>query len=80
VTTKGWEYKPDVIVYATGADVGRHGVGLNIGLRGEGGKELREYWEGIGGPQGYLGLSVPGVSPGSANQHEECDRYRMTDV
>ncbi|GFZ49896.1 hypothetical protein JCM24511_07299 [Saitozyma sp. JCM 24511] len=60
VDKAGGTFKPDVIIYATGSDVGRHGVGLNIGLKGEGGKELREYWEEIGGPQSYMGLAVPG--------------------
>ena len=38
--------------------MGRHGLGLNIGLHGEGGKELREYWEDIGGPQSFKGVAV----------------------
>lgn len=36
-----------------------HGLGLNIGLHGEDGLELRTYWKSIAGPQSYLGLSVP---------------------
>lgn len=42
-----------------GSDVAENGVGLNIGLKGENGLELREYWKSIGGPQAYLGVSVP---------------------
>ncbi len=41
--------------------MGRHGLGLNVGLHGEEGKELREYWEEIGGPQSFKGVAV--VSP-----------------
>lgn len=52
----------DVIIYATGADVAWEGVGLNRGVYGENGRELREYWEELGGPQAYAGLAMPGVS------------------
>jgi cation diffusion facilitator CzcD-associated flavoprotein CzcO len=48
-----------MIVFATGSNVAEHGLGLNIGLYGEGGIELRSYWKSIEGPQSYLGLSVP---------------------
>lgn len=37
----------------------QHGLGLNVGLKGEGGVELREYWKSLGGPQAYLGVAVP---------------------
>lgn len=42
-----------------GSNVAEHGVGLNIGLKGEDGVELQEHWKQIGGPQSYLGVSVP---------------------
>ena len=63
IDTTGKEFQADVIVFATGSDVARHGVGLNVGLYGEDGVELREFWKEIGGPQSYRGLAVPGVSP-----------------
>jgi cation diffusion facilitator CzcD-associated flavoprotein CzcO len=62
IDNEGKSFDPDVIIFATGSDVARHGVGLNVGLKGENGKELREFWEEIGGPQSYQGLAVPGVS------------------
>jgi len=61
VTADGQRRDFDVIVYATGSDVAEHGVGVNEGLRGEDGVELKDYWKSIGGPQSYLGLAVPGV-------------------
>lgn len=64
IDNEGNTFDPDVIIFATGSDVARHGVGLNVGLYGEGDKELREFWREIGGPQSYQGLAVPGVSPG----------------
>jgi hypothetical protein len=65
IDTTGKEFQADVIVFATGSDVARHGVGLNVGLYGEEGVELKEFWKEIGGPQSYRGLAVPGVSPES---------------
>lgn len=44
-----------------GSNVAEHGVGVNIGLRGEQGVELRERWRSWGGPKAYLGTAVPGV-------------------
>lgn len=55
----GAAFQADVIIYATGSEVGRHGVGLNENLYGEDGLELKAYWESIGGPQSYLGIAVP---------------------
>lgn len=68
IDATGKEFPADVIVFATGSDVARHGVGLNVGLYGEDGVELREFWKEIGGPQSYRGLAVPGVSPKIATQ------------
>ncbi|KAK4686740.1 hypothetical protein P7C73_g3384, partial [Tremellales sp. Uapishka_1] len=59
VTGDGVETKVDIIIYATGSDVAKHGVGVNVGLKGEDGLELRQYWEELNGPQAYLGLAVP---------------------
>jgi hypothetical protein len=61
VNTDGTTFKPDIIIYATGSDVARQGVGLNVGLKGQDGVELKEYWESIGGPQSYQGVAIPGV-------------------
>ena len=58
-TVDGIETKADIIVFATGSNVAEHGLGLNVGLYGEDGIELRSYWKSIDGPQSYLGLSVP---------------------
>jgi hypothetical protein len=62
VTKDGVETPVDIIVFATGSDVARHGVGLNVGLYGEDGLELRSYWESLDGPEAYFGLAVPKVS------------------
>lgn len=59
IANDGSTFNPDVIIFATGSDVAWHGVGLNVGLHGEGGVELREHWASIGGPQALLGLVVP---------------------
>lgn len=61
-TADGALREHDVIIYATGADVAWEGVGVNRAVRGEGGRELRAYWEALGGPQAYAGLAVPHVS------------------
>ncbi|KAI5474500.1 ABC transporter [Pseudohyphozyma bogoriensis] len=58
-TTDGRSFPVDVIVFATGADVPNHGVGLSDNIRGQDGLELRQYWNSIGGPQAYIGLAVP---------------------
>lgn len=60
VLEDGSTYAFDIIIFATGSNVAEHGVGLNVGLKGENGRELREYWKSIGGPQAYLGTAVPG--------------------
>lgn len=56
----------DVIIWATGSDVARHGLGANVGLHGEDGVELQEFWKDA--PQAYRGLAVPGVSVKSKSQ------------
>ena len=53
VDKEGNANQVDIIIYATGSDVGR--------LYGEGRLELKSYWESIGGPQSYLGVAVPNV-------------------
>lgn len=45
-----------------------YGVGLNAGLKGEKGLELRQHWQDIGGPKAYRGTAVPGVSTKGANE------------
>jgi len=60
VTEDGTHYPADVIVFATGSDVARHGVGINVNLKGEQGVTLEDHWKELGGPQAYLGVSVPG--------------------
>lgn len=55
----GQHREHDVIVYATGSDIGNHGLGANVHLFGEDGLELEKYWTSIGGPQAYAGIAVP---------------------
>jgi hypothetical protein len=62
VDKDGNEFKADVIIFATGANVGESGVGLNKNVFGQDGIELEGFWKSIGGPQSYLGIAVPGVS------------------
>lgn len=62
VDTDGNEFKADVIISATGANVGESGLGLNKNVFGQNGIELEAFWKSIGGPQSYLGIAVPGVS------------------
>lgn len=59
ITVGGRHREHDVIVYATGSDIGAHGLGANVRLFGEGGLELEQYWTSIGGPQAYAGIAVP---------------------
>lgn len=61
-TSDGTLREHDVIIYATGADVPNEGVGVNKGVHGEEGLELKTYWDRIGGPQAYAGFAVPHVS------------------
>ncbi|KAI5479419.1 monooxygenase [Pseudohyphozyma bogoriensis] len=58
-TSDGTEHPFDVIVWATGFEVSTTGVGLNHGVYGEEGKELREVWEEQQGAEAYLAVSVP---------------------
>ena len=60
LTVDGVKHDFDIIIYATGCDVARDGVGLNAGLHGENGLELKKYWQSIDGPQSYSGTAVPG--------------------
>lgn len=46
-------------LFTQGSDVAKHGVGLNINLKGEQGLELKSYWDSLGGPKAYLGTAVP---------------------
>lgn len=50
-----------MIVWATGFDVGRTGVGLNKGVVGEGEKDLAKVWEEKEGAEAYLSVAVPEV-------------------
>ncbi|GAA6010480.1 hypothetical protein JCM10207_001325 [Rhodosporidiobolus poonsookiae] len=61
VTKDGRAFDFDVIVWATGFEVSETGVGLNHGVYGEDGKELRETWKEAKGAYGYLGVAVPKV-------------------
>ena len=57
VRTAAGFYPLDIIVFATGFDA-MTGPLLALGIEGEGGRSLREYW--AGGPRSYLGLQIPG--------------------
>ncbi|GAA5856239.1 hypothetical protein JCM9279_006695 [Rhodotorula babjevae] len=61
LTADGRHHAVDYIAWATGFEVSETGVGLNKGVYGEDGKELRETWKENGGAFGYLGVAVPGV-------------------
>ncbi|GAA5904022.1 hypothetical protein JCM8208_001765 [Rhodotorula glutinis] len=61
LTADGRHHAVDYIAWATGFEVSETGVGLNKGVYGEDGKELREVWKANGGAFGYLGVAVPGV-------------------
>ena len=74
---QGNKFDPDVIIFATGSDVARHGVGLNMGLHGEDDRELREFWRELGGPQSYRGLAVPSVSPRCSRALDCNDKSRL---
>lgn len=50
-----------MIVWATGFDVSGTGVGINEGVVGEDGRELRAVWEEKEGAEGYLAVAVPKV-------------------
>lgn len=56
VTKSGASHDFDIIVWATGFDVSATGVGLNHGVYGLDGKELRELWEDNEGAFAYLGV------------------------
>ena len=58
-TKNGGQHDLDVIIWATGFDVSATGVGLNHGVHGESGRELREVWEAGEGAFAYLGVAVP---------------------
>ncbi|BGP51134.1 hypothetical protein JCM10450v2_007063 [Rhodotorula kratochvilovae] len=61
ITQDGKHYEVDYIAWATGFEVSETGVGLNKGVYGEDGKELRETWKEKKGAYGYLGVAVPAV-------------------
>eukprot|EP00160_Parvularia_atlantis_P003252 Unigene12705_Nuclearia_a/m.38596 Unigene12705_Nuclearia_a/g.38596 ORF Unigene12705_Nuclearia_a/g.38596 Unigene12705_Nuclearia_a/m.38596 type:complete len:324 (-) Unigene12705_Nuclearia_a:24-995(-) len=55
VTREGVTVPADVIVFATGFQVGK----VPMTVRGRGGVELDQFWEQRGGPEAYLGMSIP---------------------
>ncbi|GAA6004417.1 flavin-containing monooxygenase [Rhodotorula paludigena] len=61
ITKSGRHVEVDCIAWATGFEVSETGVGLNKGVYGEDGRELREVWKERKGAYGYLGVAVPGV-------------------
>ncbi|GAA5826672.1 hypothetical protein JCM11251_002849 [Rhodosporidiobolus azoricus] len=61
VTREGRSFDFDIIVWATGFEVSETGVGLNFGVHGEDGKELRQVWKEANGAYGYLGVAAPNV-------------------
>jgi cation diffusion facilitator CzcD-associated flavoprotein CzcO len=63
LTKDGVEHEFDVIVWATGFDVSRTGVGLNEDVKGEEeGKDLKKVWEEKEGAEAFLSVAVPKVS------------------
>ncbi|GAA5866141.1 hypothetical protein JCM8547_000611 [Rhodosporidiobolus lusitaniae] len=61
VTKDGKSYEFDILIWATGFEVSETGVGLNHGVYGEDGRELRETWKEAKGAYGYLGVMPPKV-------------------
>lgn len=61
LTSAGQHVEVDYIAWATGFEVSETGVGLNHGVFGEDGKELRQTWKEYNGAYGYLGVAVPRV-------------------
>lgn len=62
LTKDGVEHELDVIVWATGFDVSRTGVGLNQDVKGEEeGKDLKQVWEEKEGAEAFLSVAVPKV-------------------
>jgi cation diffusion facilitator CzcD-associated flavoprotein CzcO len=57
IKTRSREHALDMIVFATGFDAMTAPL-FRLGLRGRGGRALREDWK--AGPETYLGLQVPG--------------------
>ncbi|GAA5880009.1 hypothetical protein JCM16303_004435 [Sporobolomyces ruberrimus] len=60
-TRDGKHYDFDYICWATGFEVTETGVGLNHGVKGEDGLELKEIWKEKQGGYGYLGVAPPKV-------------------
>ncbi|GAA6021859.1 hypothetical protein JCM11491_001549 [Sporobolomyces phaffii] len=60
-TADGTHYDVDYICWATGFEVTETGVGLNHGVKGEGGEELSRIWKAARGGYGYLGVAPPRV-------------------
>ncbi|GAA5900840.1 flavin-containing monooxygenase [Sporobolomyces salmoneus] len=60
-TADGQHYEFDYICWATGFEVTETGVGLNRGVKGEEGQELKEIWKAKGGGYGYLGIAAPKI-------------------
>lgn len=59
LTGDGKSHEFDILVWATGFDVSRTGVGLNHGVVGEQGVSLFEVWEAMKGAEAYLAVAVP---------------------
>lgn len=60
-TSDGKHYEFDYICWATGFEVAETGVGLNHGVKGEDGRELRQIWKEKDGGYGYLGVAAPKI-------------------
>ncbi|SGY78628.1 BQ5605_C008g04902 [Microbotryum silenes-dioicae] len=68
-TQDGRYFEADVVIFATGSNVAEHGVGINLGVKGEEGKTLNEHWKEIGGPQAYLGVASIDLSTRFSSQY-----------
>jgi cation diffusion facilitator CzcD-associated flavoprotein CzcO len=60
-TADGKHYEFDYICWATGFEVTETGVGLNHGVKGEDGQELKQIWKDAQGGYGYLGVAAPRI-------------------
>jgi cation diffusion facilitator CzcD-associated flavoprotein CzcO len=58
VDAEGNRYQVDVVVMATGYQAANYLKGIEV--VGQGGRSLHEHWERVGGPEAFLGMTVPG--------------------
>lgn len=58
IDAEGRMYEVDVVVMATGYEAADYLKEIDV--VGRGGRRLHDYWDSVGGPEAFLGMSVPG--------------------